>query len=184
MLRAVVKDNKKSLKLISLDDMAEKMPMEPAYLSISDFLANENNVPRGRISPFHLADSIESFCNQALKDVKGIKAGENVDLLYEVSDIKAWANLGLYFSNKLRATVEYRRFKSTNDDEDLKKAIDWLTKAAESWHTLVEVTNPVYKPVPLTHFCENDKEFEELYFHWSIVEKEVSDELNWLKSLK
>ena len=184
MLHTVVKDNKKSLKLISLDDMAEKMPMEPAYLSIAEFLAKENNVPKGKISPIHLADSIESICNQALKGVNRIQAGKNVDLLYEVSDIKAWANLGLYFSNKLRAAVEYRRFKTSNDEKDLKKAIEWLTKATACWHSLVEVTSPVYKPVPLTHFCENDKEFEELYFHWSIVEKEVSDELNWLKSLK
>jgi hypothetical protein len=51
-------------------------------------------------------------------------------------------------------------------------------------HYLVEVTSPVIKPVELTHFCENDKEFEELYFQWSIVEKEVNAELDWLKSLK
>jgi len=107
-----------------------------------------------------------------------------VDLLYEVSDIKAWANLGLYFSNKLRAAVEYKRYKTSNDDKDLKKAIEWLTKASTDWSELVEVTTQVYKPVPLTHFCENDKEFEELYFHWSIVEKEVNAELDWLMSLK
>jgi hypothetical protein len=49
--------------------------MEPAYLSIADFLANENNVPMGKISPFHLADSLEAVCNQALTDVKRIKFG-------------------------------------------------------------------------------------------------------------
>ncbi len=182
-LRSVMIDEKKALKLISLDDIAERQPMEPAYLSIADFLTNENNVPDGRISPFHLADSLETICNQALKDVKGIKPGENVDLLYEVSDIKAWANLGLYFSNKLRAAVEYKRFKTSNDKKDLDKSIELLTKATSDWHSLVEVTTLVYKPVPLTHFCENAPEFEELYFHWSIVEKEVKAELDWLKSL-
>jgi len=184
LLRSVVKDDKKSLKLISLDDMAEKMPMEPAYLSIAEFLANENNVPKEKISPFYLADSLESACNKALKSVRGIKTDDNVDLLYEVSDIKAWANLGIYFSNKLRAAVEYRRFKTSNDEKDLKKAIGWLTKASASWSELVEVTTPVYKPVPLTHFCENAPEYAETYFHWSIVEKEVNAELDWLKTLK
>ena len=183
MLHTVQIDKKKALKLISLEDMAEKIPMEPAYLSIADFLAIENNVPNGKISPFHLADSLEIVCNQALEGVKRINPGENVDLLYEVSDIKAWANLGLYFSNKLRAAVEYKRFKTSNDKKDLDKAVEWLTKATENWHSLVEVTTPVYKPVPLTHFCENAPEFEELNFHWSIVEKEVKAELEWLKSL-
>ena len=183
MLHTVVKDNKKSLKLISLSDMAERIPMEPDYLSIEDFLANENNVTKGKISPFHLADSLETICNQALNDVKRIKPGENTDLLYEVSDIKAWANLGLYFSNKLRAAVEYKRFLSSKDKKDLDKSIEWLTKATGNWHSLVEVTTAVYQPVPLTHFCENAPEYEELNFHWSIVEKEVKAELDWLKSL-
>ena len=105
-------------------------------------------------------------------------------MVYEVTDIKAWANLGLYFSNKLRAAVEYKRFKTSKDKKDLDKAIDWLTKATDNWHTLVEVTSPVYKPVPLTHFCENNPEYKEDMFHWSIVEKEVTGELEWLKSLQ
>ncbi len=184
MLRSVVNDNIKVQKLISLDAMADILPMDPAYLGIDDFLANENSVPKDKISPFHLADSLETICNQALNDVKRINTGKNVDLLYEVSDIKAWANLGLYFSNKLRAAVDYKRFKKSNDKKDLDKSVEWLTKATTDWHTLVEITNPVYKPVPLTHFCENTPEFKELYFHWSIVEKQVIDELTWLKSLQ
>ncbi len=184
MLTSVGNDNKKVQKLISLDDMAEKQPMEPSYLSIEDFLANENNIPNDKISPLHLADSLETICNQALKDVIKIKVGKNVDLLYEVSDIKAWANLGMYFTNKLRAAVEYKRFKKSNNKTDLQKAVESLTIATEYWHALVEVTIPVYKPVPLTHFCENAPEFKELYFHWSIVEKQVIDELTWLKSLQ
>ena len=176
-------DKKKVQKLIPLTDMAGKNPMEPAYLSIADFLTSENNVPSGKITPYHLADSLENICNQALDDVNGIKTGKNVDLLYEVSDIKAWSYLGLYFSNKLRAAVEYKRFIASNDKKDLDKSIEWLTKATENWHALVKVTTPVYKPVPLTHFCENDPEYQEELFHWSIVENEVVDELEWLKTL-
>jgi hypothetical protein len=178
-----IKD-KKVQKLIPLTDMAEKSPMEPAYLSIADFLANENGVPAGKISPYHLADSLETICIQALSDVKRVKPGKNVELLYELTDIKAWANLGLYFSNKLRAAVEYKRFKTSNEVKDLEKSIEWLTKATENWHALVEATTPVYKPVPLTHFCENDPQYKEELFHWSIVETQVTEELEWLKSLK
>jgi hypothetical protein len=182
-LHSVKIDDKKALKLISLEDMAEQIPMEPAYLSINEFLQNENNVHKNRISPIHLADSLELICNKALADVKDIKPAKNVDLLYEVSDVSAWANLGIYFSNKLKAAVEYKRFKKSNDRTNLDKAITWLTKATAGWRALVETTTPVYKPVPLTHFCENDPQYAELLFHWSIVEKQVKDELNWLKSL-
>jgi hypothetical protein len=183
MLQSVMIDKKKVQKLISLNEMAERDPMDPAYLGINEFLENEKNISKEKITPFHLADSLETICNQALKNISSIKTEKNVDLLYEVSDIKAWANLGLYFSNKLRAAVEYKRFKKSNDKKDLDKAIRWLTKATTNWHSLVAVTTPVYKPVPLTHFCENDEEFKELYFHWSIVEKQVIEELTWLKLL-
>ncbi|MBN2610568.1 MAG: hypothetical protein JXB00_03350 [Bacteroidales bacterium] len=184
MLQSTIKNGGKALRLIPLDDMADKQPMDPTYLSISEFLENEYNLPDDKISPVHLADSIESFCNQALLEVKRIKPGKNVDLLYEVSDIKTWAYLGLYFSNKLRASVEYKRFIISHDEKDLQKAIDWLTIANAYWHSLVEVTTPVYKPVELTHYCENDKEFAEVFFHWSKVEGEVKAELDWLQGQK
>ncbi len=184
MLRSIVRNGKKAVRLIPLDDMANKEPMEPAYLSISDFLEKENNLPKDKISPFQLADSLNIFCQKALKEMEGIKPGENVDLLYEVSDIKAWANLGKYFSNKLKAAVEYRRFTISHDKKDLNKAIVWLTKATEDWHALVEVTKLVYKPVPLVHYAENDEGFKENSFHWSKVEAQVFAELDWLKSLK
>ena len=183
MLGSVQIDKKKALKLISLNEMADKLPMEPAYMSIAEFLANEHNIPIGKVSPFYLADSLETICKQALKDVKGITPGKNVDLLYEVSDIKAWSNLGLYFSNKLRAAVEYKRYKISKNEKDLQKAIGWLTTANQYWHSLVEVTTPVYKPVPLTHYCENDPQYAQVLFHWSKVEAEVKEELNWLNSL-
>lgn len=177
-------ENKTVQKLIPLTDMADKVPMDPAYMSIADFLATEKNIPKGKITPLHLADSVERICNQVIKELSTIKMDKNVDLLYEVSDMKAWANLGFYFSNKLRAAVEYKRYKTSKDKKDLENAISWLTKATASWHNLVEVTTPVYKPVELTHFCENEGEPKDLKFHWSIVENEVKQELEWLRTLK
>ncbi len=177
-------NKKKVQKLIPLTDMADKIPMEPAYMSISDFLSNENNIPKGKITPLHLADSVEVLCNQVIKDFATIKVGQSVDLLYEVSDMKAWVHLGLYFSNKLRAAVEFKRFKTSNNKNDLEKAIEHLSKATADWANLVEVTTPVYKPVELTHFCENEGEPNDLKFHWSLVEKEVIQELEWLKGFR
>jgi hypothetical protein len=180
MLKIVRRGEKKGMKLISLADMADKIPMEPSYLSISDFLNNENNLPTGKISPFMLADSVEVFCNKTLSDINDIQPGNNVDLLYEIVDIKAWANLGVYFSNKLRAAVEYKRFLKSGDEKDLQKAIVWLTAATGFWHNLVEVTNPVYQPVLLTHLMWNENGRD---FHWSIIEEQVREELNWLKNV-
>jgi len=49
---------------------------------------------------------------------------------------------------------------------------------------VVEITTPVYEPVPLMHFTLT-RTFRETggKFHWSIVANEVDEELKWLKSL-
>jgi hypothetical protein len=75
--------------MAELEEMAHKQPMEPAYLSISKFLDNEYHPPPDMITPIQLADSLESLCQKALTDVRDIQIDKNLDLLYEVSDIKA-----------------------------------------------------------------------------------------------
>ncbi len=67
--------------------------MEPAYLSISDFLANENSVPAGKISPYHLADSLEVICNQTLKEIDRINSGKNAGFMYWASQNQSFQSL-------------------------------------------------------------------------------------------
>jgi hypothetical protein len=169
------------VKLISLHQMSDKQPMEPSYMSINEFLKNGEMSVAGKISPVELADSLESFCLKALKNMETIEPSGNVDLLYEVSDIKAWASLGLYFSNKIRAAIDYKKYQSTGEKAYLQNAVNWLEKAVESWKQVVLVTEPVYQPMPLMHFTHG-RSGE--HFHWSAVEREVQDELLWLKNLE
>ncbi len=171
-------DGKRYVGLIPLAEMAAKQPMDPSYMSISEYLETENNLPANKISPIQLADSIDSFCKKALREVENTETGNNVDLLYEVSDIKTWANLGMYFSDKLRAAVEYKRFTLSKKKADLEHAISWLEKAGDHWHMIVEITSPIYDPVPLEHLSENDDQ----YFHWSKIENQVQDEIDNLKN--
>jgi hypothetical protein len=169
------------VKLIPLAEMAAKKPMEPAYLSIQDFLANEENPVEDKITPLQLADSVEAFCLKALADVEKIEPGKNTDLLHEVTDIRAWSQLGLYFSAKLRAAVDYQKYINTGEKEFHQLAVQNLEKAAENWRELVNITEAVYQPMPLMHYTHNGGSGN---FHWSVVEKEVIDELEWLKNLK
>jgi hypothetical protein len=60
-------------------------------------------------------------------------------------------------------------------------AVQKLEKAAENWRQLVTVTEKVYQPMPLMHYTHDGGN---QYFHWSMVEKEVIDELDWLKNLE
>jgi hypothetical protein len=167
------------MKLISLPQMCDKQPMAPNYMSIKEWLSPRVNPLNGKISPSALSDSLQDFCSSAIKRMAKIKTEGNVDLLYEVSDIQTWAYLGLYFANKLKAAVAYQQYINTSEKKYLRESITWLEQATEHWHQVVQITSPIYRPMPLQHYERNDHQL----FHWSIIESEVAEELSWLKSL-
>ena len=173
-------DGPRAVKLLSLQTLANKQPMDPRYIGIPEFLDTGKKDMPDKITPVQLADSIFSFCTQALKEVEPIDPKENVDLIHEKTDIQAWAYLGLYFSNKLKSAISYQEFINFKDNKYLQESILWLEKASNDWDKLVEVTKPVYKPVPIPH---KGYRVDSNLFHWSIVQEEVEEELNWLKTL-
>lgn len=168
-----------AVKLLSLETLANKKPMEPSFMSIPDFLAAEKEPAEGKISPIHLADSLNSFCNKVLSEVKSIRPENNTKLLYEKSDIQAWSYLGLYFSDKLKAAVAYREYLNFDDKKYHEMAVDYLERATKNWIKLVDITKPIYEPVPIEH---KGYRSESNLFHWSIVQEEVEAELEWLKA--
>lgn len=178
MISILGNDNK--TKLISLQQLAEKTPMDTVLMSVHKYVDNiqNNKVFSEKITPIQIADSIELFCNRAIDLVSDIQPGENVDLMYEKSDILTWANLGLYFAHKLRAAVDYQKFVTTENKEAHQTAVAHLEAATKSWEEVVSLTSEVYKETPLQHYNRN----EDKYFHWNKVYEEVKNELAWLKS--
>jgi hypothetical protein len=85
----------------------------------------------------------------------------------------------MYFSHKLRAAVCYKKYQDTSDNNQLSQSVEWLEKATADWDILVEVTTPVYDPMPVSHvgYRRNDS-----LFHWSIIQEQVHAELAKLKN--
>lgn len=160
------------MRVFPLEVLATKIPMDPKLMGIQEFLDGAHADGRP-ITPIHLADSVEAFCNDALSIVSAVDTGDNVDLVYEVSDIRAWAYLGISFANRLRAAVEYAQFVRTGNEKNKEAAIALLSKSLENWDDLVRITEPVYDPVPLVHHNEN----EGALFHWSSYRNEIKDEI-------
>lgn len=173
-------DNDSKTKLISLKQLAEKTPMDTVLMSVYNYVENiENNMASsGKITPIEMADSIESFCNRAIDLVNDMNVSNDVNLMYEKTDILTWANLGLYLGNKLRAAVDYQKFVNTGSQESHSQTVEHLHKATKNWEEVVALTEDVYKETPLQHYNRN----EDKYFHWSKVYTEVKEELDWLKN--
>jgi hypothetical protein len=164
------------MTVFPLEELCNKTPMDPQYMGIGEFV-NSSGDSHGKITPLHLADSLETFCRETLNHLQSIDIDGNVDLLYEVSDMKTWANLGISFANRLRAGVAYQRYKNTGEEVHKTSAIELLEQSLENWKEVVRITKPVYKPVPLVHNNENDKAL----FHWSEFQKDIEEEIERLK---
>jgi hypothetical protein len=139
---------------ISIDELIEHKTLDSEYISIPDHVKNvisNMKVKDSLITPFDLADELETDGKVVLNLVKSIKGKTAAaSLECEVADIRAWANLSLYFSEKLRGAVALETYRNTKEKQQQEKAVKFLEKAAMYWEELIKVTTH-YKEVPSVH---------------------------------
>jgi hypothetical protein len=150
---------------ISIDELIDHKTLDPDYISIPDHVKNliGNIRPKdSMITPLALADELQTDGKAALDLVKTIKPGTAPATLdCELADIKAWANLSLYFSQKIIAGVALETYRNTKDKQQQKKAVKSLQKAAVYWDELIKVTKH-YKQVPSVHLGTDKFSWENL----------------------
>ena len=108
----------------------------------------------------------------ALNYVKILEANDNM-LRYELADIKIWGNLGLYFSEKVRGGVVLSLFEKTGEEAQKARSVEHLENALTYWKTLAEISEPLYKEMPLVHLNQCDDK----YFHWAKLMDEVKNDI-------
>jgi len=177
----LAKYNDGGTTLIPLSELIRRTPLEPDYISIKDYVSSLDNASPSEVkktNPHTLASRIEADCFEVLKLIEPINPGENIAWKYELSDLKIWANLGLYFAEKLRAGVAFETYKQKNMPSKKKEAIVHIEKAADYWEKIVSISVPIYNEVPLVHLNGT----EDTYFHWSKYTPLVREEINWVKN--
>jgi hypothetical protein len=162
------------MTVLPIDEMMKKTPMEPRFQSISSFV-NEGSV-EGKVTPLDLADSIDTFCNEATAAITDIQIGNNVDLLYEISDIQTWGNLGKCFANRLRAAVQLYQYQKSGEPEFKEHGLEYLEESLSNWKEVVRITEKVYDPVPLVHMNNHEEEL----FHWNVFQGDIEAEIEAL----
>lgn len=165
---------KNRMEYISVDRQINQPPTDPDYVSVKDYvktITEGAKYSNDKITPPVLALMLENDCNEALRIVNSIRSDSNPLLLYEVADIKAWANLGLSFSEKLKGAVALQTYRIKGGEENKQNAINHLEKALTYWDSVIEITEPIYNEMPLVHYCEED---DSRRFHWKILRPEVA----------
>jgi hypothetical protein len=96
---------------MTLQELINFDPVEPTYVSIKEFGAGTGNYGTN-ITPLRVATWLVEDNEKALSIVAGLNT-KNATSRLEIDNIKAWANLGLYFAKKLRAAVANNQNKKS-----------------------------------------------------------------------
>jgi len=185
-------DNKtRREEYISVDRLINQPPTDPNYISIMDFVAtisSGGSFDPNKITPPILAGMLEQDCKKALELVKKINTSNHASLMYEVADVKAWANLGLHFAEKLRGGVALQTYRLKGGEENKNNAVKHLENALRFWDQVIDITRPIYNDMPLVHFSESDnkhwKENDHLRFHWEKLRPDVARDIETARNTK
>ncbi len=170
----------KRVEYISVDRQINQPPLDTDYVSVAEYvktISSGGSFGKNRITPPDLAAMLEKDCNKALELVKNINVSGNDPLMFEVSDVKVWANLGLFFAGKLRGATALETYRMNGGEENKQNSIKHLENALHFWDVVINITSPIYKDMPLVHYSEQDgkswKENDNLRFHWRLLRPDV-----------
>lgn len=169
------------MSYISVDRLIVQPTMDPAYVSVQDYvdtLSRGGSFGADRVTPPALIDMLERDNNDALRLVRDIDTAKDVSLMYEVADVKVWANLGLHLAEKLRGAVALQTYRLRGGEENKREAITHLNRAVEYWDTVIKITRPIYRDMPLTHYNRNSRdENDDNLFHWARIRDQVAQDV-------
>lgn len=97
--------------------------------------------------PLWVADSLETFANQALAGIEGISDGGNIELRETLGDIRSQAYLGLFWANRIRGGFELELFRRSYNDRHKELAIPYLERALEAWKKYASQLGKSYNKV-------------------------------------
>jgi len=168
---------------IPVDKLINQPTMDPAYVSVHDFVGGSSGAGSvagtgtgvGRITPPILIEMLERDNKEALRLVADIDTTGNASLMYEVADVKTWANLGLHLAEKLRGAVALQTYRVHGGAENQRAAVEHLQRALGYWDEVIKITRPIYKDMPLTAYNGNPRVANpNNLFHWALVRDEVA----------
>ncbi|MHC4557713.1 MAG: hypothetical protein ACYTFW_05760 [Planctomycetota bacterium] len=165
---------------ISVNELIRHKTLDQSYLCIEDFVhirQSKKDIADNKVTPLELADEVERNCSAALKLVKGLRTQtEERDKAFnsELDDIATWANLGLYFADKLRGGVALATFYQSKKTNEKEKAVNYLEKCVDHWQHIVRLTESRYITMPYVSMGHHQPRWPEFTgFHWKHFLKEV-----------
>ena len=176
---------------ISVDELIRHKTLDQSYLCIEDFVqslqANEA-ISDDEITPLKLAEQVEQNCREALILVKGLRKQNeerNKAFISELDDIATWANIGLYFADKLRGGVALATFNQSKQPNEKEKAVNYLEKCVSHWQQVIRLTDSRYVTMPYVSMGHHQQRWPEFTgFHWKHFIKDVERDVEIARMAK
>ena len=164
---------------ISVNEIMNTVTLDTSLVSIKNFVANKYK-GTDKITPLQLADGLEKDGNAALELLKNMEP-ENPVLRNEIDDIRSWAYLSLYFSEKLRGGTALQYYRVEGNANKKTESIQHLEKALGYWQNVVNITSKYFDEIPLLHFGDrynNGGDIRRLTkFSWANLTDEVLNDI-------
>lgn len=177
-------------KYIGVDALINQPPLDPAYVSIKDFVEATHAGRRftsGQTTPLAVADELHAHASQALALIKGLDLRRAPDdgLRQEVADVAIWAHLGLHLEAKIRGAIALQRLRTGGGEAHRQAALQHLSAALAQWDEVIRLSRPLYKDMRLTHYNHNAFEANpDNLFHWALIRDAVAQDLEVARSAK
>lgn len=178
--------NGRSMRYIGAEALLAQKVLDPDYVGIADYVAAKRaneRFPASRITPPMVANRLEADCSAALRLVGDIAPGNDQALAYEIADIRTWAHLGLHLAAKIRGATALQTYRTSGDQAAKDQAVADLKTALAEWDKTIAITEPLYKPMLLTHFTGQSSAINpDAEFHWKFLRPEVAADVHVAQS--
>lgn len=168
---------------ISVNEIIETVTLDTNLVSIKDFVDGSFKGSH-KTSPLQLADELNKNGNDALALVQNIET-PNPTLTHEIDDIRTWAYLSLYFSEKLKGGTALQQFRKAGSIGKQKESIQNLEAALRYWEKVVTITKKYIDEIPLMHLNKkyvNSGNIRPLKkFSWANLTDEVKHDIDIAK---
>ena len=174
------------MEYISVDRLIARATTDPNYVSVEDYVAGRAagvSFREDQVTPPVLIRMLEEDNRRALALVENIETRGNASLLYEVSDVKTWANIGLHYAEKLRGAVALQEYRTGGGEDRKADAVRHLENALGYWDEVIAITRPLYRDMHLTHYMGGSfTRDDERLFHWEHLRPEVAMDVEIARS--
>ena len=145
-------------------------------LSISEYtnklLANELN---DQTTPIDVANKLAQFSSRTLGLTKDMTGYENAELTQSINDIRAFAHLGNYYSEKILGATELSKYRLSTDTNYQYVSVKHLENALEHWKEYTLILTRQYLPRDLDRTGK---------FDWNELTKEVAQDIEIAKTFE